>query len=169
MQKITPFLWFDSQAEEAARHYVAVFKDSRLGEIARYSEAGAKASGRPAGSVMTVAFELHGQGFVALNGGPHVRFNHAVSFVANCESQAELDRIWDGLASGGTIQQCGWLTDRYGVTWQVVPANLPRLMQGAKADKVMQAILQMKKLDIAALQKAAASTGTRAGSRARAH
>jgi predicted 3-demethylubiquinone-9 3-methyltransferase (glyoxalase superfamily) len=156
MQKITPFLWFDTQAEEAARHYVSLFKNSKLGEIARYSEAGAKASGRPAGSVMTVAFELDGQKFVALNGGPHVQFNHAVSFVANCESQAELDRVWDGLAKGGTIQQCGWLTDRYGVTWQVVPAVLPRLMQGAKADKVMQAILQMKKLDIAALERAAA-------------
>jgi predicted 3-demethylubiquinone-9 3-methyltransferase (glyoxalase superfamily) len=156
MQKITPFLWFDSQAEEAARHYVSLFKNSKLGEIARYGEAGAKASGRPAGSVMTVAFELDGQKFVALNGGPHVQFNHAVSFVANCESQAELDRVWDGLATGGTIQQCGWLTDRYGVTWQVVPAVLPKLMQGAKADKVMQAILQMKKLDIAALERAAA-------------
>ena len=156
MQKITPFLWFDSQAEEAARHYVSIFENSKLGEIARYGEAGAKASGRPAGSVMTVAFELDGQKFVALNGGPHVQFNHAVSFVANCESQAELDRVWDGLAEGGTIQQCGWLTDRYGVTWQVVPAVLPRLMRGAKADKVMHAILQMKKLDIAALERAGA-------------
>jgi predicted 3-demethylubiquinone-9 3-methyltransferase (glyoxalase superfamily) len=156
MQKITPFLWFDSQAEEAARHYVSIFENSKLGEIARYGEAGAKASGRPAGSVMTVAFELDGQKFVALNGGPHVQFNHAVSFVANCESQAELDRVWDGLAEGGTIQQCGWLTDRYGVTWQVVPAVLPKLMQGAKADKVMHAILQMKKLDIAALERAGA-------------
>jgi predicted 3-demethylubiquinone-9 3-methyltransferase (glyoxalase superfamily) len=156
MQKITPFLWFDSQAEEAARHYVSIFENSKLGEIARYGEAGAKASGRPAGSVMTVAFELDGQKFVALNGGPHVQFNHAVSFVANCESQAELDRVWDGLAEGGTIQQCGWLTDRYGVTWQVVPAVLPKLMQGARADKVMHAILKMKKLDIAALERAGA-------------
>ncbi len=156
MQKITPFLWFDSQAEEAASRYVAIFKNSKLGEIARYGEVGAKASGRPAGSVMTVAFELDGQKFVALNGGPHVTFNHAVSFIVNCESQPELDRVWDGLSDGGTIQQCGWLTDRYGVTWQVVPAVLPKLMQGAKADKVMHAILQMKKLDIAALERAAA-------------
>jgi len=155
MQKITPFLWFDDKAEEAAKHYVSLFRNSKVGEIARYGESGAKASGRPAGSVMTVAFELDGQKFVALNGGPHVRFNHAVSFVVNCETQAELDRAWDGLAEGGTIQQCGWLTDRYGVTWQVVPAVLPRLMQGAKADKVMHAILQMKKLDIAALERAA--------------
>jgi predicted 3-demethylubiquinone-9 3-methyltransferase (glyoxalase superfamily) len=155
-QKITPFLWFDDQAEEAARFYVSLFKNAKLGEIARYGDAGAKASGRPAGSVMTVAFELDGQNFVALNGGPHVKFNHAVSFVVNCDSQAELDRLWDGLAGGGAIQQCGWLVDRFGVTWQVVPAVLPRLMQGAKADKVMRAILTMKKLDIAALERAAA-------------
>jgi len=156
MQKITPFLWFDEQAEEAAKFYVSSSKNSKLGAVSRYGESAAQASGRPAGSAMTVEFELDGQKFVALNGGPIFKFTEAVSFVVNCETQAELDRVWEKLAAGGQVQQCGWLKDKYGVSWQVIPTVLPKLMQGAKADKVMKAILQMKKLDIGALERAAA-------------
>jgi predicted 3-demethylubiquinone-9 3-methyltransferase (glyoxalase superfamily) len=156
MQRITPFLWFEDQAEEAAKYYVSVFRNSKLGKIARYGESAAKASGRPAGSVMTVEFELDGQKFVALNGGPVFKFNESVSFVVNCETQAEIDRYWEKLSTGGEEVQCGWLKDKFGLSWQVVPASLPRLMQGKKADEVMAAILMMKKLDIAALERAAA-------------
>lgn len=156
MQKITPFLWFDSQAEEAAKHYCSIFKNAKLGTVARYGEAAAKASGRPAGSAMTVEFELDGQKFVALNGGPVFKFNESVSFVVHCETQAELDRVWEKLCEGGEEVQCGWLKDKFGLSWQVVPSVLPKLMQGKKADKVMAAILTMKKLDIAALERAAA-------------
>ena len=156
MQKITPFLWFDDQAEEAAKYYVSIFRNSKVGSVARYGESAAKASGRPAGSAMTVEFELDGQKFVALNGGPVFKFNESVSFVVNCDTQEELDRVWNKLSAGGAEVQCGWLKDKFGVSWQVVPTVLPKLMQGAKADKVMNAILKMKKLDIAALERAAA-------------
>lgn len=156
MEKISTMLWFDGQAEEAAKFYASIFKNSKVGKVTRYGESAAKASGQPAGSVMTVEFELDGRKFTALNGGPIFKFTEAVSFVVNCESQDELDRMWDKLTSGGGQEvQCGWLKDKYGVSWQVVPAELPKLMQGPKADKVMGAILKMKKLDIRELEQAA--------------
>ncbi|MBY0268577.1 MAG: VOC family protein [Burkholderiales bacterium] len=156
MQKITPFLWFDKQAEEAVNFYVATFKDSGIGTVTRYNEAAAAASGQPAGSVMTMAFKLNGQDFIALNGGPHFSFSEAVSFVVNCDSQQEIDHYWNTLSAGGPVEarQCGWLKDRYGLSWQIVPAVLPELL--GKSPRVMQALLQMKKIDLAALQKAAA-------------
>src|SRR6266567_6086312 len=123
-QKITPFLWFDTQAEEAVKFYTSIFKNSRIRKIAHYEEAGQKASGRPAGSVMTVEFELEGQEFVALNGGPQFKFNEAISFVVCCTTQAELDRFWKKLSAGGKEVQCGWLQDKYGVSWQIVPTML---------------------------------------------
>ena len=156
MQKITPFLWFDDKAEEAAKFYVSLFRNSSIKDVSRYGEAAAKASGRPAGSVMTVAFQLDGQDFVALNGGPHFRFTEAVSLVANCETQGEIDALWEKLSAGGQKSRCGWLKDRYGLSWQIVPAGLGKLMQGPRADKVMQAILTMNKLDIEALKRATA-------------
>lgn len=160
-QRITPFLWFDGQAEEAAALYTAVFPNSRIVQVTRYGEQGAQAAGRPAGTVMTVAFELDGQGFVALNGGPHFRFTEALSFVVNCQSQEEVDHYWDRLSAGGDeqVQQCGWLKDRFGVSWQIVPTVLPELLSGpdpARSERVMAAILGMRKLDIRALQQAAA-------------
>ena len=159
MQKITPCLWFDSQAEEAANFYVSVFKNARIGSVAHYGKEGAAMSGRPEGSAMTVKFELDGQSFVALNGGPHFRINEAVSFVVNCESQEEVDYYWDRLSADGdpAAQRCGWLKDRFGVSWQIVPTVLAELLQGPDARKsgnVMQALLQMSKLDIAALKRA---------------
>lgn len=158
MQRITPFLWFDHQAEEAANFYVAIFKNSRIDKVARYDEGSAQATGRPPGSVMTVAFHLDGLEFVALNGGPHFKFTEAISFVVNCVTQAEVDHYWDKLSAGGQTQQCGWLKDRYGVSWQIVPTVLPELLGGpdaAKAERVMQAMLQMVKLDIPKLEQAA--------------
>ncbi len=146
-------LWFDNQAEEAAKFYVSVFRHSKIKQVARYGDAGPG----PKGAVMTVLFQLDGQDFLALNGGPHFKFNHAVSLVVNCETQAELDRMWDQLSAGGATEQCGWLRDRYGLSWQIVPAVLQDLVKDAgKSDGVMQAVLKMTKLDIAALQKAAA-------------
>ena len=124
LQRITPFLWFDSQAEEAADFYVSIFKNARIREASRYDEAASKASGRPKGSVMTVAFELDGQEFIALNGGPMFKFTEAISLVVNCETQAEVDHYWDKLTDGGQEVQCGWLKDRFGVSWQVVPTVL---------------------------------------------
>ena len=154
MQKITPFLWYESEAEEAANFYVSIFKNSKVGEITRYDEASAKASGRPAGTVMTVAFELEGQQFVALNGGPHFKFTEAVSFVVNCATQEEIDHFWEKLtANGGQEVQCGWLKDRFGLSWQIVPTVLSELIK--KSDKVMAALMPMKKLDIAELRRAA--------------
>jgi predicted 3-demethylubiquinone-9 3-methyltransferase (glyoxalase superfamily) len=158
MQKITPFLWYDDNAEEAANYYVSVFKNSRVKTATRYDEAGAKASGRPAGSVMTVDFELDGQEFVGLNGGPHFKFTEAVSFVVNCETQEEVDYFWEKLSEGGAEVQCGWLKDKYGLSWQVVPTILSKLLKNKdpeKAKRVMQAMLQMKKIDIEALKRAA--------------
>ena len=156
-QRITPFLWFDDRAEEAAKFYVSIFPGSRIGTTARYDEATAKAAGRPAGSVMTVAFELDGQEFVALNGGPVFAFTEAVSFVVNCETQADVDEFWAKLTAGGNEGQCGWLTDRFGVSWQVVPAGLMELMKEPdpeKSTRVMGSLMQMKKLDLATLQRA---------------
>jgi predicted 3-demethylubiquinone-9 3-methyltransferase (glyoxalase superfamily) len=163
MQKITPFLWFDTQAEEAANFYVSVFstsgsRQSKLGTIARYDEAGARASGRPEGSVMVVTFELDGQRFTALNGGPHFKFTEAVSFVVNCESQVEVDHFWSRLSEGGdpNARQCGWLKDKYGLSWQIVPTAAVEMLSDsnpAKSQRVMKAILQMKKIDIETLRK----------------
>lgn len=155
MQKITPFLWFDNQAEEAVNFYVKTFTDASIGAVTRYNEASAAASGQPAGTVMTVAFSLNGQNFAAINGGPHFKFSEAISFVVNCDSQKEIDHYWNTLSAGGPVQaqQCGWLKDRYGVSWQIVPAALPELI--GKSPQVMAALMQMKKIDIAALQKAA--------------
>ncbi len=157
MQKITPFLWFDTQAEEAANFYTSIFRNSGITKVTRYDEASAKASGRPLGSVLTVAFRLNGQEFVALNGGPVFRFNESISFVVNCDTQQELDEIWARLTDGGEEVQCGWLKDRYGVSWQVVPANIAELVSGpnpARAQRAMAAMLQMVKIDIAKLQEA---------------
>jgi predicted 3-demethylubiquinone-9 3-methyltransferase (glyoxalase superfamily) len=154
MQKITPFLWFDDQAEEAVNFYVSVFKNSKVTGATRYSEDGPG----PKGSVMTVAFVLDGQEFVALNGGPRIKFTEAISFVVNCETQDEIDHYWEKLSSdGGEEVQCGWLTDKYGLSWQVVPTLLGKLVQdkdGARTQRVMHALMQMKKLDIATLQHA---------------
>ena len=158
MQKITPFLWFDNQAEEAVQFYTSIFKNSRIGKITRYDEAGEKAAGRPAGSVMTVEFELEGQEFVALNGGPHFRFTEAISFVVNCKTQAEVDKFWKKLSAGGKKVECGWLKDKYGLSWQIVPTILGELMSDkdtAKSHRVMQAMLKMVKLDIKELKRAA--------------
>jgi len=158
MQKITPFLWFDNQAEQAVKFYTSIFRNSRIGKIARYDEAGEKVSGQPAGSVMTVEFELAGQEFVALNGGPHFKFTEAISFVVNCKTQAEVDKFWKKLSAGGKEVQCGWLKDKYGLSWQIVPTVLAELLSdkdAAKSQRVMQAMLKMVKLDIKKLKQAA--------------
>lgn len=157
MQKITPCLWFNDQAEEAMRFYVSIFKNSKVGRVTRYGEAGANVSGRPKGSVMTATFEIEGQEFMALNGGPHFTLTEAVSFIVNCDTQKEIDTFWEKLSEGGEKGVCGWLKDKFGLSWQIVPTMLSEMMQDKDADKtnrVMQAILQMKKLDIARLQEA---------------
>jgi len=157
MQKITPFLWFDNQAEEAVNFYTSIFKNSKIKGVTRYGETGAEASGRPKGTVMTVTFELEGQEFTALNGGPHFKFTEAVSFVVNCESQDEVDELWEKLSEGGKKQQCGWLKDKYGVSWQIVPTVLGEMLQDKdpkKSEKVMEALLQMDKIDIKTLKQA---------------
>jgi len=157
MQKITPFLWFDNDAEAVANFYVSIFENSRVNAITRYDAGGAQASGRPEGSVMTVAFELEGQEFTALNGGPHFKFTEAISFVVHCETQAEVDHFWGRLTAGGQEVQCGWLKDRFGVSWQVVPTRLFEMLQDKepeRAKRVMAAMLQMKKIDIEPLQRA---------------
>ena len=156
-QKITPFLWFDDKAEEAAKFYTSIFKNSKIGKMIRYDEEAAQASGRPAGSVMTVEFQLEGQEFVALNGGPHFKFTEAVSFVVNCETQEEVDYFWSKLSAGGEESRCGWLKDRFGLSWQVVPIVLMEMLADkdtAKAKRVMHAMLQMDKIDIPILKKA---------------
>jgi predicted 3-demethylubiquinone-9 3-methyltransferase (glyoxalase superfamily) len=158
MQKITPFFWFDDNAEEAANFYTAIFKNSKIGKIARYGEEGEKVAGRPKGSVMTVEFELEGQEFVALNGGPHFKFTEAISFVVNCQTQEEVDYYWEKLSVGGKEVQCGWLKDKYGLSWQIVPTVLGELLSdkdAAKSQRVMQAMLKMVKLDIKKLKQAA--------------
>jgi predicted 3-demethylubiquinone-9 3-methyltransferase (glyoxalase superfamily) len=157
MQKITPFLWFNTEAEEAAHFYSSIFPDSKILHVARYSDAGSKAAGLPAGTVMTVVFQLQGQNFTAINGGPQFKFTEAVSFVINCDSQDEIDHYWDKLSEGGDpkAQQCGWLKDKYGLSWQVVPTALGQMMSDpSTAGKVMSALLKMKKLDIKTLQEA---------------
>lgn len=153
MPKITPFLWFDNQAEEAMNFYVSIFKNSKIGVVNRYGDNGPA----PKGSVMTASFELDGQAFTALNGGPMFKFTEAVSFVIDCRGQDEVDHYWDALVEGGEPSQCGWLKDRFGLSWQVVPAELMELMSDpdrVKAGRVMQAMLQMRKIDVAALQAA---------------
>jgi predicted 3-demethylubiquinone-9 3-methyltransferase (glyoxalase superfamily) len=156
MQKITPCLWFDDNAEEAVDFYTSIFKNSKITGVSYYGEDAANAS-RPKGSVLIITFQLDGQEFMALNGGPRFKFSHAISFVANCTTQEEVDDLWEKLSSGGEIEQCGWLRDKYGVSWQIVPTVVGKMMQDpdrAKADRVMRAILQMKKLDIETLKRA---------------
>jgi len=160
-QRITPFLWFENQAEEAAAFYTSIFKNSKVLATTRYTKEAEQAAHRPAGSVMTVAFQLEGQDFTALNGGPVFKFNEAISLVVHCQSQEEVDYYWNRLAEGGDprAQQCGWLKDRFGLSWQVVPDQLPALLTGPdpeKARRVMAAMLQMKKIDLPALERAAA-------------
>ncbi|MFZ5792475.1 MAG: VOC family protein [Pseudomonadota bacterium] len=156
-QKITPCLWFDSQAEEAAETYASIFKNARIGNISRYGTEGREIHGKDPGSVMTVEFEIEGQGFLALNGGSNFKFNEAVSFQVHCETQEEVDYYWSRLAERGEEGPCGWLKDRYGVSWQVVPTLLPPMLMDpdpAKSQRVMRALLQMGKLDIAELKRA---------------
>lgn len=157
IQKITPCLWFDTQAEEAANFYVSIFEDSRIVRVLHYGEAGYEIHGKPAGSVMTVEFELAGQRFTALNGGPRFRFNEAMSLEIACETQEEIDYFWEKLGEGGEEASCGWLKDKYGLSWQVVPANLADLLDDPDEEKVARvtnAFLQMKKFDLAALERA---------------
>jgi predicted 3-demethylubiquinone-9 3-methyltransferase (glyoxalase superfamily) len=157
--KIMPCLWFDTEAEAAANHYVSIFENAKLGKVSRYGKEGKEIHGKEAGSVMTAEFEIGGVKFLALNGGPQFKFSEAISFQIICETQAEVDYFWSKLAQGGSEGPCGWLKDRFGLSWQVVPAVLPELLrdQGAeKGQRVMRAMLQMGKLDIAALQRAAA-------------
>lgn len=158
-QKITPCLWFDSQAEEAVKFYTGIFRNSRILNISRYGEAGREIHGKPAGSVMTIAFELDGQAFTALNGGPTFKFNEAISFQVDCETKEEVDYYWEKLSEGGDekAQQCGWLKDKFGASWQIIPRILPKMMSDAdpeKSGKVMEAMLRMKKLDIDELMRA---------------
>jgi predicted 3-demethylubiquinone-9 3-methyltransferase (glyoxalase superfamily) len=155
MQKITPFLWFDGKAEEAMNFYVSIFKNSRTGSVSRYGEAGPG----PKGSAMSATFVLDGQEFFALNGGPAFTFTPAISFFVNCETQAEVDELWEKLSAGGSTQRCGWLQDKFGVSWQIVPSILGKLLQdkdAARSTRVMKAMMQMDKLDIRGLEQAAA-------------
>jgi predicted 3-demethylubiquinone-9 3-methyltransferase (glyoxalase superfamily) len=159
IQKITPCLWFDDQAEEAATFYTSIFKNSKIVNMTRYGEAGHEVHGRPAGTVMTVAFELDGHAFTALNGGPMFKFNEAISFQVSCETQEEVDYYWEKLSEGGDerAQQCGWLKDKYSVSWQVIPNVLLQMLTAHDAEKsqrVMKSMLQMKKIDIEELQRA---------------
>jgi predicted 3-demethylubiquinone-9 3-methyltransferase (glyoxalase superfamily) len=157
IQRLTPFVWFDSQAEEAAKFYVSTFGNSKIVTVTRYGKSGAEASGRPEGSVMTVKFQLEGQEFMALNGGPHFKPNEAISFVVNCETQKEIDEFWQKLSQGGQTGECGWLKDKFGVSWQVVPTILSELVADSdaeKSDRVMRALIHMKKLDLETLKRA---------------
>jgi predicted 3-demethylubiquinone-9 3-methyltransferase (glyoxalase superfamily) len=161
IQKITPCLWFDNQAKEAAEFYTSIFRNSKIGTISRYGEAGKEVHGKPPGTVLTVAFELDGQAFTALNGGPSFKFNEAISFQVDCETQEEVDYYWQKLSAGGDekAQQCGWLKDQYGVSWQIVPRVLVEMLNDfdtEKSQRVMAAMLQMKKIDIDELTRAAA-------------
>jgi predicted 3-demethylubiquinone-9 3-methyltransferase (glyoxalase superfamily) len=156
-QKIAPCLWFDTQAQDAAEFYVSVFKNSRIKQVRRYGNAGREVHGKAPGSVMFVVFDLDGQTFTALNGGPQFKFDEAVSFQVYCETQDEIDYFWSRLSAGGREGSCGWLKDKYGLSWQVVPASLTQIMteaDGAAADRVMNAVMKMKKFDLAALQRA---------------
>jgi predicted 3-demethylubiquinone-9 3-methyltransferase (glyoxalase superfamily) len=153
-QKITPCLWFDFKAEEAVAHYLSIFKNSRIVSTTRYVEAGGPG---PAGAVMTILFEIDGQQFLALNGGPQFKFTPALSLIVNCDDQAEVDALWDKLSEGGAPGQCGWLTDKFGVSWQIVPNVIPRMLQSADSaaiQRVMREVMSMKKLDAVRLQRA---------------
>jgi len=155
--KIQPCLWFDTEAEQAANHYCSIFKNSKIGSISRYGTEGKEIHGKDAGTVMTVEFEVEGQKFVALNGGPHFKFDEAVSFQVFCETQAEVDYFWSKLSEGGSEGPCGWVKDKFGLSWQVVPTPLIEMLQdkdAAKSQRTMKAMLQMKKIDIAALENA---------------
>ena len=157
-QRITPFLWFDKNAKEAVDLYVSIFENARIVATTTYSKESSEASGQPEGSVMTIAFQLDGQDFTAINGGPHFKFNEAISLVINCRTQEEIDHYWNRLSEGGDpkSQVCGWLKDRFGLSWQVVPEELPALMSDpAKSARVMKALLKMKKIDLAELKRAA--------------
>lgn len=157
MQKITPFLWFDGNAEEAMNFYVSIFKNSKIGRVTRYGDAGPG----PKGTVMSATFQLEGQEFYALNGGPQFKFTEAISFFVSCETQREVDELWEKLSAGGEIQRCGWLKDRFGLSWQIVPTALGRMLgdkDPAKANRVMQAMLQMDKIEIRELEEAYAGT-----------
>src|SRR5262249_48873088 len=156
-QRITPFLWVDDRAEEAAAFYVSIFDNSSIGKVTRYDEEASKPTGRPAGSVMTVEFQLDGQSFVGINGGPHFKFTEAVSFVVNCETQDKVDHFWSKLFAGGEESRCGWLKDKFGLSWQVVPTVLTEMLADkdtTKAKRVTHALLQMDKIDIPTLQTA---------------
>ena len=153
MQKITPFLWFDDKAEEAMNFYTSIFKNSKIGRVSRYGEAGPG----PKGTVMTATFQLDGQAFMALNGGPQFKFTEAVSFFVNCETQEEVDELWEKLSQGGEKSRCGWLKDKYGLSWQIIPSALGQMLQDKDAEKsmrVMNAMLQMDKIDIKTLKQA---------------
>jgi predicted 3-demethylubiquinone-9 3-methyltransferase (glyoxalase superfamily) len=153
MQKITPFLWFHDKAEEAMNFYVSIFKNSKVGRVTRYGDAGPV----PKGTVMSATFQLEGQEFFALNGGPTFTFNPAISFLVNCESQEEVDELWEKLSAGGETQRCGWLKDKYGLSWQIIPSALGRMLHDkdpAKASRVMQAMMQMGKIEIKGLEQA---------------
>jgi len=157
MQKITPFLWFDDKAEEAANFYISIFKNSKMGRITRYGEAGP----RPKGTVMSVTFQLEGQEFFALNGGPHYKFTPAISLFVDCKSQEEVDELWEKLSAGGRKDRCGWLTDKFGLSWQIIPAVLGELLSDKDAEKsqrVMKAMLKMEKIEIDALKQAASAS-----------
>lgn len=157
MQKITPFLWFDGNAEEAVNSYVSIFKNSQIGSVARYGDEGARVSGRPKGSVMTVTFELDGHPFMALNGGPMFKFSPAISFMVHCETQEEVDELWEKLSAGGEKQRCGWLKDKFGVSWQIIPTALGKMLNdkdAGRSKRVMEAMLQMDKIDVKLLQQA---------------
>ena len=159
-RKITPCLWFDTQAEEATKFYASVFKNSKVGKISRYGKEGFEVHGKKAGTVMTVEFEIEGQKFLALNGGPHFKFNEAVSFQVHCETQEEIDHFWSTLAKDGEEGRCGWLKDKFGLSWQVFPRALPEMLGDANsetAQRVMRSMLQMRKIDIAALKRAQAA------------
>jgi predicted 3-demethylubiquinone-9 3-methyltransferase (glyoxalase superfamily) len=159
MQQITPFLWFDNDAEEAVNFYTSIFKNSSIGKIAHYTGEGAKASGQQEGTIMTIEFNLNGQNFTAINGGPIFKFTEAISFVVNCENQEEVDHFWNKLTEGGEEVQCGWLKDKYGLSWQIVPKQLIELVSSpdkSKAEKAMAAMLKMKKINIKEIEAAAA-------------
>ena len=153
MQRITPFLWFDGKAEEAMNFYISIFKNSKVGRVTRYGEGGPE----PKGTVMSATFQLEGQEFMALNGGPQFRFTPAISFFVNCETQQEVDELWEKLSEGGQKERCGWLKDKYGLSWQIIPSALGRMLgdkDPEKSKRVMEAMLQMDKIDIKGLQKA---------------
>jgi predicted 3-demethylubiquinone-9 3-methyltransferase (glyoxalase superfamily) len=156
MQKITPCLWFNDQAEEAANFYAVIFKNSKIKSVTRYGGAGSEVSGKPKGTVMTVTFELEGQEFMALNGGPQFTFSPAVSWIVHCETQREVDELWAKLSAGGKTERCGWLQDKYGISWQIVPTILNKILQdkdSKKTERVMKALLQMDKLEIETLKR----------------